>query len=83
MECLTFLNQMINQWHRFSHVFCVWNFKAQLLGDGGTGEGALFGHPKRQHNLSNAHLCTCVMIMVTITVGFKRKCGDNLQNWQK
>ena len=37
----------------------------------------------RQHNLSNAHLCTCVMIMVTITVGFKRECGDNLQNWQK
>ena len=59
MECLTFLNQMINQWHRFSHVFYVWNFKAQLLGDGGTGEGALFGHPKTAQSFkcTSLHLC--------------------------
>ena len=59
LECLTFSNQMINQWHRFSHVFCVWNFKAQLLGDGGTGEGALFGHPKiaQSFKCTSLHLC--------------------------
>ena len=43
----------------FFTCFFVWNFKAQLLGDGGTGEGALFGRPKiaQSFKCTSLHLC--------------------------